>query len=86
MPLSLSLQDGLLANTFAEVGDPQDTVGMNGSMRFLGAIGVDLAEPTMLAVAEMLNAPSLGEFSREGFVTGWHRLGHVPLTSLPYVR
>ena len=85
MPLSLSLQDGLLANTFAEEGDPQDTMGVNGSMRFLKAIGVDLAEPTVLAVAEILNAPSMGEFTREGFVTGWHRLGHVLLTYLPTV-
>lgn len=73
-----------MADTLAEANDPQDTMGVNGSMRFLQAIGVDLAEPTVLAIAEALNAPTMGEFSREGFVAGWARLGHV-FPPLPYM-
>jgi len=44
-------------------------------MRFLQAIDVGLEEPTVMLVAELLKAPTMGEFSREGFVAGWLSLG-----------
>lgn len=46
-------------------------------MRFLQEIDVGLEEPTVLVVAELLKAPTMGEFSREGFVAGWLSLGQV---------
>lgn len=40
-------------------------------MDFLGDIGVQLDEVTCLAIAELLKSPSMGEFTREGFLRGW---------------
>jgi len=56
---------------FRDPSDPPDTIGVNGSMRYLQALDVGLEEPTVLAVAELLKAPTMGEFSREGFIEGW---------------
>jgi DCN1-like protein 1/2 len=46
-------------------------------MSFLQAIDVGLEEPTVLVIAELLKAPTMGEFSREGFLAGWSSIGHV---------
>lgn len=64
-----------LFDQFREAGDAADTFGVNGSMRFLQAIDVGLEEPTVMLVAELLKAPTMGEFTREGFVAGWLSLG-----------
>ncbi|KAA8914823.1 Cullin binding-domain-containing protein [Sphaerosporella brunnea] len=60
---------------FREPTDAPDTFGVNGSMRFLQSIDVGLEESTVLVIAELLNAPTMGEFSRQGFITGWTSLG-----------
>ncbi|CUS14429.1 unnamed protein product [Tuber aestivum] len=59
---------------FREPGDPEDTMTVNGVMKFLPAIGVGLEEETVLVLAEALRAPTMGEFAREGFVEGWKAL------------
>lgn len=48
-----------------------DGIGIDGAMRFLGDIEVQLDEVACLAVFEMCKCPSMGEFTREGFVDGW---------------
>ncbi|KAL4998564.1 Cullin binding-domain-containing protein [Aspergillus recurvatus] len=48
-----------------------DTIGIEGAMRYLGDIEVELDEVTCLTVAELLQSPSMGEFTREGFLNGW---------------
>jgi len=58
----------------AEPSDPEDTMTVNGVMKFLPAIGVGLEEETVLVLAEALKAPTMGEFTREGFVEGWKAL------------
>ncbi|PGH23773.1 hypothetical protein AJ80_02203 [Polytolypa hystricis UAMH7299] len=40
-------------------------------MRYLADIHVKLDEVVCLAIAELLRSPSMGEFTREGFVDGW---------------
>lgn len=40
-------------------------------MKYLGDLGVKLDEAAVLAVLTELNAPTMGEFTREGFVNGW---------------
>lgn len=40
-------------------------------MRYLGDINVELDEVTCLAIAELLKSPTMGEFTREGFLNGW---------------
>ncbi|OQE27243.1 hypothetical protein PENSTE_c004G08986 [Penicillium steckii] len=54
--------------------DPEDSpdgIGIDGAMKFLGDIQVQLDEVACLAIFEMCKCPSMGEFSREGFVEGW---------------
>ena len=48
-----------------------DTIGVDGSMRYLGDIGVKLDEVVLLAVLTELSAPTMGELTRGGFVEGW---------------
>ncbi|KAF9892420.1 Scaffold-type E3 ligase [Aspergillus nanangensis] len=52
-----------------------DTIGIEGAMRYLGDIKVELDEVTCLAITELLKSPSMGEFSREGFLAGWRTIG-----------
>ncbi|KAI9749366.1 MAG: hypothetical protein M4579_006897 [Chaenotheca gracillima] len=57
--------------------DPQenpDTIGVEGAMRYLSDLSVQLDEPAVLAVGEALQAPTMGEFTRDGFVKGWRSL------------
>jgi DCN1-like protein 1/2 len=69
-----------------EPQDAPDTIGINGSIRFLQSIDVGLEEPTVLVIAERLKAPTMGEFSREGFVAGWQSLGYSLSPSLFFLR
>lgn len=56
----------------ADKSDPDpDTVGVEGSMRYLGDLGVKLDEVVLLAVLTELSAPTMGELNRSGFVDGW---------------
>ncbi|KAF7117975.1 hypothetical protein CNMCM5793_007344 [Aspergillus hiratsukae] len=48
-----------------------DGIGIEGAMKFLGDIKVQLDEVACLGIAELLKSPSMGEFTREGFVNGW---------------
>ncbi|KAL1987399.1 hypothetical protein VTN96DRAFT_4115 [Rasamsonia emersonii] len=52
-----------------------DTIGIEGAMKFLGDIQVRLDEVACFGVAELLKSPSMGEFTREGFVEGWKSVG-----------
>jgi DCN1-like protein 1/2 len=40
-------------------------------MRYLQSLDIGLEEPTVLALSELLRAPTMGEFSRAGFLEGW---------------
>ena len=48
-----------------------DTIGVEGSMRYLSDLGVSLDEVVVLAILTELSAPTMGELTREGFVEGW---------------
>lgn len=48
-----------------------DLIGVDGSMGYLEELGVDLAGMDCFAALEIIQAPSLGEITREGFVNGW---------------
>jgi DCN1-like protein 1/2 len=50
---------------------------MNGTMRYLETLGLDPEDPAVLVLAYCLRSPSLGIFSRQGFVEGWRSLGYV---------
>ncbi|KAF2189061.1 DUF298-domain-containing protein [Zopfia rhizophila CBS 207.26] len=51
-----------------------DTVGVTGSMSYLKDINVDIEDIGALAVFEIVQAPAMGEMTREGFVDGWSAL------------
>lgn len=48
-----------------------DTIGVEGSMRYLADLGVRLDEVAVLVVLTELSAPTMGELNRDGFVQGW---------------
>ncbi|KAE8154723.1 Cullin binding-domain-containing protein [Aspergillus avenaceus] len=52
-----------------------DVIGIEGAMKFLTDIRVQLDEVACLGVAELLKSPSMGEFTREGFRNGWRTTG-----------
>jgi DCN1-like protein 1/2 len=52
-------------------------------MKFLGNIEVQLDEVACLAVFEMCQCPSMGEFTREGFTEGWKKVQSVITRTLP---
>lgn len=62
-----------------EAIESPDTIGVEGSMKYLGDLGVNLDEVVVLAVLAELQAPTMGEFSREGFIQGWKTYRHYPL-------
>ncbi len=50
--------------------DP-DIVGVEGTMKYFQEIDVDVEGLESLAALEVVQAPTMGEMSREGFVNGW---------------
>ncbi|KAL1635070.1 Scaffold-type E3 ligase [Diplodia intermedia] len=55
------------------VDNPQDkdSVGVDGTMQYLQDLDVPLDDITSLAVLELVQAPTMGEITRKGFVEGW---------------
>ena len=51
-----------------------DTIGPEGSMGYFEQLGVNLEGMDSLAVMEVIQAPTMGEIGREGFVEGWSSL------------
>ena len=54
-------------------------------MKYLGDLGVNLDEVVVLSVLAELKAPTMGEFSREGFIQGWKTYTHAPPSRLPLI-
>lgn len=57
-----------------QIDDPKnepDKIGFDGVMKYLGDLNVSLDDATVMAIFELVNAPAMGEISREGFVAGW---------------
>ena len=51
--------------------DEPDKIGIEGAMNYLNAIQVQLDEVACFGIFELLKAPSMGEFARQGFLEGW---------------
>ena len=51
-------------------GEP-DTIGIDGTMKYFSDADVDLEGLDSFAVLEIVQAPTMGEINREGFVNGW---------------
>ncbi|KAI8931918.1 hypothetical protein NX059_010820 [Plenodomus lindquistii] len=54
----------------ANTAEP-DTIGVEGTMKYFGDTDVNVEGLESLAVLEIVQAPTMGEMSREGFVNGW---------------
>ena len=63
--------DGMLSDNAGEASEGPDTISISGTIKYLGDLGVNLDEVAVLALLTELNAPTMGELSREGFVSGW---------------
>lgn len=51
-------------------GSP-DTIGPDGCMKYFADLEVDLEDMDLVAASEVVQAPSMGEMTRQGFVDGW---------------
>ncbi|KAL5417650.1 hypothetical protein PMIN06_010386 [Paraphaeosphaeria minitans] len=72
-----SLSKSSLNKLFDSLRDDKnspDTVGPEGAMGYFEKLGVDLEGMDALAVMEVIQAPTMGELGREGFVEGWSSL------------
>ncbi|KAI5856786.1 defective in cullin neddylation protein [Durotheca rogersii] len=47
-------------------------------MAYLEALGVDMEGPSLWVALELLQVPSIGEITREGFINGWKSTGVDP--------
>jgi len=59
------------------IEDPKsnpDTMGVEGVMKYLADVKVSLEEVTWLSVSELVNSPTQGEITRDGFCNGWKDL------------
>lgn len=56
---------------YADNPADKDTIGVEGTMQYLGEIDVPLDDITSLAFHELVQAPTMGEITRKGFVEGW---------------
>ncbi|KAJ3937998.1 Scaffold-type E3 ligase [Colletotrichum fioriniae] len=55
--------------------DEKNTLGLDTTMAYLGDLGVNIENAELLVVMELLQAPSVGEITRKGFVDGWKASG-----------
>ena len=54
-----------------DAAEAPDSVGIEGTMKYLTDIAVDLEGLESFAVFEIVQAPAMGEMTRDGFVNGW---------------
>ncbi|GAW22784.1 hypothetical protein ANO14919_123270 [Xylariales sp. No.14919] len=65
----------LFDNLRNEQEDSKDTLGADSAMGYLQSIGVGLEDASLFLAVELLQAPSIGEIPRAGFVNGWKEAG-----------
>lgn len=57
--------------------DEKDTIGIDGTMTYLTELGVNLANASSLIPLEIVQAPALGEMTKEEFVKGWKKIAEI---------
>ncbi|KAI0476634.1 Cullin binding-domain-containing protein [Xylaria cf. heliscus] len=58
-----------------EQEDSKNSLGAGSAMSYLQSIGVGLEDASLFLAVELLQAPSIGEIPRTGFVNGWKDAG-----------
>lgn len=48
-----------------------DLIGVDGTMSYLEDLQINLEGMDSLAALEIIQAPTMGEITRDGFVNGW---------------
>ncbi|KAH7342800.1 Cullin binding-domain-containing protein [Rhexocercosporidium sp. MPI-PUGE-AT-0058] len=70
--------DDSLSKLFEKYREPTDDEGLttvNGTMRYLADLGIELENAEILVALEIIQAPALGEMSKEHFVEAWKKIG-----------
>jgi DCN1-like protein 1/2 len=57
--------------------DQPDRIGIDGAQKYLTDLRVGLDELTHLGVCELLQSTSIGEFTREKFISGWKSIEKI---------
>lgn len=65
------------ANNLSGSEDPADTIGADGSMAYLGELGVSLDDASMFLALQVLQAEKIGELTKDRFVKSWKDVGYV---------
>ncbi|OBT62054.1 hypothetical protein VE03_09223 [Pseudogymnoascus sp. 23342-1-I1] len=55
--------------------DEKDTISVDGTMAYLTDLAVNLEDASSLIPLEIVQAPAIGEMTRDGFVKGWQKAG-----------
>ncbi|KAK9463180.1 Cullin binding-domain-containing protein [Lipomyces oligophaga] len=66
-----------LTEIFEKYIDEEDPsiIGIDGTISFVQDLGMDVEDPSVLALVCKLEAPTVGQFSKDGFIKGWQSLG-----------
>ncbi|CAK7231218.1 Scaffold-type E3 ligase [Sporothrix eucalyptigena] len=57
--------------------DGKDDLGVESTMKYLAALGLNPESGEVFTALELVQAPSLGEITRKGFVDGWKTTGYT---------
>ena len=55
--------------------DEADLMSVEGTMKYLTDLGVDLESAEILVPLEIVQAPWFGEIAKDGFIDGWKAVG-----------
>ncbi|KAI1456717.1 Cullin binding-domain-containing protein [Annulohypoxylon moriforme] len=76
---SVATKEALLGKLFDSLRndgeDQKDVLGADSSMQYLNSIGVDLEGASLFLAMELVQAPTIGEITRDGFIKGWSGQG-----------
>ncbi|KAK9468837.1 Cullin binding-domain-containing protein [Lipomyces arxii] len=73
-----------LFDKYKDLEDPT-SIGLDGTINYIQDLGVDLEDPVVLALAYKLSAPTVGQFSKQGFINGWQEMGADTITKMKKV-
>lgn len=59
-------------------GDEKDKLEVDSTMEYLGTrLKISLENAELFVILELLQAPSVGEITRKGYIDGWKASGYV---------
>ncbi|CAK7268052.1 Scaffold-type E3 ligase [Sporothrix epigloea] len=67
--------------------DGKDALGVESTMKYLTSLGLNPESGEIFVALELVQAPTLGEITRKGFVDGWKASGNVTIVDqMAYIR